>query len=65
MYAFDKIPYRCDKEIDCPNGNDEKDCPLKVCTNTQFRCNSTDTCVPKVWLCDGESGNKDCFSSKK
>lgn len=41
----------CDGQIDCPNGEDENDCPVQetVC----YMCNgSHDQCIPMLKLCD-------------
>ncbi|KAG5677308.1 hypothetical protein PVAND_007077 [Polypedilum vanderplanki] len=60
----------CNGVIDCPSGNDEKSCPSKVCSSSQFKCESNDVCIPKVWQCDGDadcldhSDEKNCTERK-
>lgn len=43
--------------MDCPSGNDERNCS-RSCSAAQFKCESNDLCVPKVWECDGDA---DCL----
>ena len=40
--------------MDCPGGEDERDCPPKKCPENHFKC-SNDKCVPNVWVCDGDN----------
>lgn len=62
--------FRCDNKIDCPSGNDEKNCPPRTCPTTEFQCESNDLCIPKVWECDGDadcvdgSDEKNCSNRK-
>lgn len=35
-------------------GDDEVNCENTVCSEGNFRCNSTGKCIPTMWLCDGE-----------
>lgn len=64
--------FRCDYKIDCPSGNDEKNCPPRTCPATESQCESDDLCIPKVWECDGDADcvdgsdeknclNRECF----
>ncbi|XP_069893790.1 basement membrane-specific heparan sulfate proteoglycan core protein isoform X4 [Dipodomys merriami] len=51
--------WRCDGDFDCKDQTDEADCPTKqpeeVCEPTQFRCVSTNLCIPTSFQCDEES----------
>jgi low-density lipoprotein receptor-related protein 1 (alpha-2-macroglobulin receptor) len=45
---------KCNHHQDCPGGEDEIDCPPKVCPKNQYKCNN-DKCIPSVWVCDGDN----------
>ncbi|XP_049734159.1 basement membrane-specific heparan sulfate proteoglycan core protein isoform X10 [Elephas maximus indicus] len=51
--------WRCDGDFDCEDRTDEANCPAKrpedVCGPTEFRCVSTNTCIPASFHCDEES----------
>ncbi|XP_056651601.1 basement membrane-specific heparan sulfate proteoglycan core protein isoform X3 [Monodelphis domestica] len=51
--------WRCDGDFDCEDHTDEENCPPKlpgdVCAPTEFRCVSTNTCIPSSFHCDEES----------
>ncbi|PNJ27285.1 HSPG2 isoform 4 [Pongo abelii] len=51
--------WRCDGDFDCEDRTDEANCPTKrpeeVCGPTQFRCVSTNMCIPASFHCDEES----------
>lgn len=53
MDLFEK---KCDGETDCPDGQDEANCPANYCGKDQFAC-SNDTCVAFNHVCNGE---RDC-----
>ena len=44
---------RCNRKIDCPNGEDEEACPPVECPDDHFKC-SNNKCIPSVWVCDGD-----------
>ncbi|XP_047212825.1 low-density lipoprotein receptor-like isoform X1 [Girardinichthys multiradiatus] len=43
--------WRCDGEVDCVNGADEKNCAPKQCTDSEFHCRSGQ-CVSSSFVCD-------------
>ncbi|XP_054281376.1 uncharacterized protein LOC128999044 [Macrosteles quadrilineatus] len=59
------LNWMCDKDHDCPDGDDEHDCGLTAyhsnsyCRKTEFRCfrRKQHVCLPISFLCDGR---KDC-----
>nr|CAD7455351.1 unnamed protein product [Timema tahoe] len=46
----------CDGNPDCPQGDDEKDCPLDECATGEFMCDLT-RCIPASKRCDSQ---QDC-----
>ncbi|XP_048206405.1 basement membrane-specific heparan sulfate proteoglycan core protein isoform X1 [Perognathus longimembris pacificus] len=54
--------WRCDGDFDCEDRTDEANCttkqPEEQCGPTQFRCVSTNQCIPASFHCDEES---DCL----
>ncbi|XP_067659130.1 basement membrane-specific heparan sulfate proteoglycan core protein-like isoform X2 [Haliotis asinina] len=44
--------YRCDGQIDCPDGSDEINCPTE-CADDQFKCKSGE-CILIYQYCDGQ-----------
>ncbi|XP_053384536.1 uncharacterized protein LOC123537041 [Mercenaria mercenaria] len=42
--------YKCDGQIQCPFGEDEKDCPEMICEG-KFRCNNS-RCIDYAYVCD-------------
>ncbi|ELW68518.1 Basement membrane-specific heparan sulfate proteoglycan core protein [Tupaia chinensis] len=51
--------WHCDGDFDCEDRTDEANCPAQqpgeVCGPTEFRCVSTNTCIPASFHCDEES----------
>ncbi|KAJ1522550.1 hypothetical protein ONE63_001736 [Megalurothrips usitatus] len=45
---------KCDGKWDCPQGDDEADCPTQDCAQDEFMCDIT-RCVPKSAHCDGRT----------
>lgn len=53
----------CDGNFDCPNANDERNCS-RTCSAAQFKCETTNMCIPKVWECDGDADCSDGSDEK-
>ena len=51
---FSLLFYRCNYSPDCPNGEDELECPQKECPANHYMCKN-DNCIPNVWVCDGDN----------
>lgn len=45
--------YVCDGYKDCPNGEDENNCPPDLCGRGKFRCRSDGVCLDITKYCDG------------
>ncbi len=44
---------RCNGIVECPLGDDEKDCVRGPCIeDREFYCASSRKCIPLEWLCD-------------
>lgn len=53
--------FLCDNLYECSDGSDEAvNCDVSCNSLTEFVCESPKTCLPKKFLCDGES---DCLDS--
>ncbi|KAG1664064.1 Sortilin-related receptor [Nymphon striatum] len=50
----------CDKEQDCPGGEDELNCTGHTCSPNSFKCFKTTGCIDPKNVCDGKS---DCSDS--
>ncbi|VDN44752.1 unnamed protein product [Gongylonema pulchrum] len=50
------LSWKCDGQVDCKGGDDEKDCTI-VCEKDQFMCADNSRCIAESWVCDGE---RDC-----
>lgn len=46
--------WRCDRDDDCGDNSDEKNCPTPQCDSDQyFKC-ADGLCVSQKWRCDGD-----------
>ena len=45
--------WRCDNDLDCPNGADEQGCDNLTCRADEFSC-ANGKCIPLQWHCDQE-----------
>ncbi|CAG2103255.1 unnamed protein product [Medioppia subpectinata] len=50
--------WKCDKDDDCGDRSDEKDCVDHQCNENEFQCKRSNKCIPSHWKCDFDS---DCM----
>ena len=41
-------------QVDCPNGEDELNCPKVECPTNHFSCKNKN-CISRAWVCDGDN----------
>lgn len=61
--------FRCNSNIDCADGSDEKDCEHQTkqsmqCNQNQFQC-SDEKCIDSARLCDGTKVRKTRINNRK
>nr|XP_039247418.1 sortilin-related receptor-like [Styela clava] len=56
LYGDRCVPkiWKCDGEVDCDDGADEKNCGNNTCSEYQFGCGDG-TCIFNFWKCDGDN----------
>ncbi|XP_030599865.1 low-density lipoprotein receptor-like [Archocentrus centrarchus] len=50
--------WHCDGKADCTNGADEKNCTVKQCDKSEFRC-ANGHCISKSFVCDSDNDCSD------
>lgn len=55
------VAWRCDGQMDCPDGSDEAGCP--ACRSDQFKCQNGQ-CIEQSHVCDGIPQCSDYFDEK-
>jgi integrin beta 2 len=46
--------WRCDLDVDCPDGSDERDCDEVCLEGVHFTCADRKQCILLNWRCDGD-----------
>lgn len=49
----------CDGKTDCPDGEDEADCPVPGCNEGQFECQTSKECINMTDVCNGRADCSD------